>query len=120
VIVVLSELHGAPRVFEVDRRGLIRLARLVHDGAAENEPPPAQDADDFDRAWARLRRTVRHARHFANFPTALHFYRFGNHGLDDAAAARIVRELVTVRAVAPEPWPGTPGDTVPVATLTPK
>jgi hypothetical protein len=120
MIVVLSELHGAPRVFEVDRRGLVRLARLVHEGVEESEPPGTSEQDPFDRAWARLRRIVRHARHFANFPTALHFYRFGNHGLDDAAAARIVRELVKVRAVAPEPWPSAPGDTVPVATLTPK
>jgi hypothetical protein len=97
MIVVLPELHGSPRVLELDRRGVIELARLVHDGPAEDEPPPA-GLEEFAPAWARLRRSVRHAKHFANFRSALHFYRFGNHQLRDADAARIVRQLKSADA----------------------
>jgi|HubBroStandDraft_1064217.scaffolds.fasta_scaffold01617_5 hypothetical protein len=113
MIVVLSELHGAPRVFEVDRQGLIDLARLIHEGAAVEEQAPGAELDAFDFAWVRLRRRVRHVRHFATFHAALHFYRCGNHGLEEAAATRVVRELVKVRAVAPEPWPGVAPDATP-------
>jgi hypothetical protein len=112
VIVVLSELHGAPRVFEVDRQGLIKLARLIQHGPEANEPMGAKELDPFDAAWVGLRRMVRHVRQFPTFQAALQFYRLGNHGLEDIAVARIVRELVKVEAMPSEPWPGVNTDVV--------
>jgi hypothetical protein len=97
MIVVLSELHGAPRAFRIDRQGLIELARLVHDGPEEDQPPATQDVHRFESAWLRLRHAVRHARHFAHLSAALHFYRFGNHGLRATEVARILRSLRTLR-----------------------
>jgi hypothetical protein len=92
MIVVLPELHGSPRVLQLDRREVIELARVIRDGLAEEEPPGDPQLE-FVPAWARLRRIVRHAKHFANLGAALHFYRFGNHGLRAAQAARIVRQI---------------------------
>jgi hypothetical protein len=103
MIVVLPELHGSPRVLQLDRRGVIELARVIHDGPAEDEPP-AHEPQEFAPAWARLRRSVRHAKYFANLEAALHFYRFGNHGLRPAHAARIVRRIRAAEA----PQGGTP------------
>ena len=96
MIVVLSELHGAPRAFQIDRQGLIELARLVHDGPEEDQPPPETE-HGFEWAWSRLRQAVRHARHFAHLSAALHFYRFGNHGLRAAEVARVLRTLKALR-----------------------
>jgi hypothetical protein len=93
MIVVLPELHGSPRVLRLDRREVIELARVIHDGPAEDEPPGDNELEAFVPAWARLRRSVRHAKHFANLGAALHFYRFGNHGLGAAEAACIVRQI---------------------------
>ena len=98
MIVVLPELHGAPRVLRLDRRGVIELARVIHDGPGEDEPPAGGDLEEFAHAWARLRRLVRQAKHFANLKSALHFYRFGNHGLPTAEAARIVRRIRVAQA----------------------
>ena len=52
---------------------------------------------NFTSAWARLRRGTRHARFFASREAAVHFYRFGNHGLQRALAETIVDELRAVR-----------------------
>jgi hypothetical protein len=93
MIVVLPELHGSPRVLQLDRREVIDLARVIRDGPAEDERPDDDPQLEFVPAWARLRRIVRHAKHFANLGAALHFYRFGNHGLRAAQAARIVRQI---------------------------
>jgi hypothetical protein len=93
MIVVLPELHGSPRVLQLEPHEVIELARVLHDGPAEDQPPDDTDTCGFVPAWARLRRSVRDARHFADLRSALHFYRFGNHGLRAAAAARIVRRL---------------------------
>ena len=95
MIVVLPDLHGSPRVLQLDRRGVIELARVIHDGPAEDQPPADAQLGEFVPAWARLRRLVRHAKYFANLKSALHFYRFGNHGLRPAHAARIVRQIRT-------------------------
>ncbi len=93
MIVVLPQLHGEPRVLQLERREVIELARVICDGPAEDQPAPATEPEAFVPAWARLRRVVRHARHFVNREAALHFYRFGNHGLRAAEAALIVRHL---------------------------
>jgi hypothetical protein len=91
MIVVLPELHGSPRVLELDRCQVIELARAIEDGTEVS----AADTElkEFAPAWARLRCVIRQAKHFANLAAALHFYRFGNHGLHAVEAARIVRRI---------------------------
>ena len=106
MIVVLPELHGSPRVLQLEPREVVELARVLHDGPAEDQPPSDRDTSGFVPAWARLRRSVRDAKHFADLRSALHFYRFGNHGLRAAEAARIVR---TIRAVELKRAPPRPG-----------
>jgi|HubBroStandDraft_5_1064220.scaffolds.fasta_scaffold83110_2 hypothetical protein len=93
MIVVLPDLHGTPRVLQLDRRGVIELSRVIEDGSCAGEVPESSANEAFAHAWARLRGEVRHAKHFANLGAALHFYRFGNHGLPAAEAARIVRRV---------------------------
>jgi hypothetical protein len=99
MIVVLPDLHGAPRVLQLDRRGVIELARVIEDGSPAGQVLASYAPEAFVLAWARLRREVRHAKHFANLAAALHFYRFGNHGLRAAEAARIVRRIRAAEAV---------------------
>jgi hypothetical protein len=93
MIVVLPDLHGAPRVLQLDRREVVELARVIHGGPGEDESSAAEEPDGFVASWARLRGSMRQAKHFANLKAALHFYRFGNHGLCAREAARIVRKI---------------------------
>jgi hypothetical protein len=95
MIVVLPELHGSPRVLELDRCGVIELARAIDDGTVAGT-----ELKEFAPAWARLRCVVRQAKHFANLAAALHFYRFGNHGLQALEAARIVRRIRAAEVVS--------------------
>jgi hypothetical protein len=99
MIVVLPDLHGTPRVLELDRRGVIELARVIEEGSGPCEGAESSAEAAFVHAWARLRGEVRHAKHFVSLGAALHFYRFGNHGLQAAEAARIVRCIRAADAV---------------------
>jgi hypothetical protein len=92
MIVVLPDLHGAPRVLNLDRRGVIELARVI-EGGPTSQDHEARGPEAFVHAWACLRNEVRQAKHFASLDAALHFYRFGNHGLHAAEAARIVQRI---------------------------
>jgi hypothetical protein len=91
MIIVLSQPQGAPRILQAELKDLIGLARLACEGTEAGLQQPGIGPES---AWAGVRRSFRHARLFANPATALHYYRFGRHGLDEAEVRHIVQELV--------------------------
>ena len=98
MIVVLSEFCGTPRVLRMEPRELIELAARLQGREPDGPAATRRERTEFAAAWARLRAIRHHARHFPNLNAALHFYRFGNHGLRRAEAAHVVRELLRARA----------------------
>ncbi|MBS0378689.1 MAG: hypothetical protein JSS29_09400 [Proteobacteria bacterium] len=99
MIVVLSQFGDNARVLEASRRDLIAIAGAMSETPGAG-PAGASQVTNFASAWARLRRGTRHARYFANREAAVHFYCFGNHGLQRAVAAGIVTELRSTRRPA--------------------
>ncbi|SRR5579883_2428967 len=95
MIIVLSQFGDSARVLEASRRDLIAIAGAMSEPAAC--APQAPEITNFASAWARLRRGTRHARYFASREAAVHFYCFGNHGLQRTVAAGIVSELRSTR-----------------------
>jgi hypothetical protein len=92
MILVLSELDGDPLVMDITEDALLELS-LRSEAGAEARSAPQRSEVSFDAAWEKVRARSRHARHFADLNSALHFYRFGNHKLPEAEAMHVVRRL---------------------------